>query len=239
MAFKINNLMASNFFGSNSNSLTSLFDALNKSSKSTTGSDLLQYNTVNTSTYRKALRAYYQQEKNAATSSVEASNEKMTSLKAASTSLRESVADLNSADLYKKNENGEYKLDDIKTAVKSFVEDYNKMVDEAGKAESMEALRNGVWMVNTTDKNQNLLSNVGITVGSDNKLSFSEAKLNEGNVSSFKSAFLGQSSFGGRIGSKALTFENIAKRAIGNNTYNNSGKISDGTSSASKLNKDV
>ena len=210
MAIKVGTMLANNLFSNNGNTVNSLFDALNKNENTSSSVNLLQMNNVNNGAYRKALRAYYQQEKSAANSNVEDSNEKMTAVKAAATSLKESAADVSKASLYEKDENGQYNLDEIRKAVNTFVNDYNKMVDEAGKSESMEALRNGVWMVNNTKSNQNLLSKVGITVGKDNKLSFNEAKLNQATASSFKSAFSGHSSFGGRVESKALTFENIA-----------------------------
>jgi hypothetical protein len=239
MAIKVGTMLANNLFSNNGNTVNSLFDALNKNKNTSSSVNMLQMNNVNNGAYRKALRAYYQQEKSAANSNIEDSNEKMTAVKAAATSLKESAADVSKASLYEKDENGQYNLDEIRKAVNTFVNDYNKMVDEAGKSESMEALRNGVWMVNNTKSNQNLLSKVGITVGKDNKLSFNEAKLNQTTASSFKSAFSGHSSFGGRVESKALTFENIAKRSLSNHTYNRSGRLAERATRATKLDKDV
>ncbi|MBO4724950.1 MAG: hypothetical protein J5622_00415, partial [Firmicutes bacterium] len=138
---------------------------------------------------------------------------------------------------FKADKDGEYDLDGIKKAATDFVEKYNKMVDEAGKSNSNETLRNGVWMVNNTKKNEALLSKAGITIGKDNKLSFDSSRVTKGNVSHLKSVFSGRSSFAGRVSSKASNFESIAKRGLSNHTYNRTGNYQIAKDVATRLNR--
>ena len=58
--------------------------------------------------------------------------------------------------------------------MKSFVEDYNDVVEQAGNSNSKDVLRNAVWMTGITESNENMLSNIGITVGKGNKLELDE-----------------------------------------------------------------
>ena len=229
--------MNSGLLNSN-NSMTSLFDAMSRNkSNSTSGSDLTQYNVVNTSAYRKALTAYYKKESSAATTTTTDNSSEMTSLMNAATNLKDSANAVGKADLFKADKDGEYDLDGIKKAATDFVEKYNKMVDEAGKSNSNETLRNGVWMVNNTKKNEALLSKAGITIGKDNKLSFDSSRVTKGNVSHLKSVFSGRSSFAGRVSSKASNFESIAKRGLSNHTYNRTGNYQIAKDVATRLNR--
>ncbi len=238
MGLKISNFMAGGLGGSNS--LTSLFDAMNKkTSNGSNISNMLQYNVVNKGAYRKALRAYYQKQSSGTGASADATAKEMTSLKAAAADLKSGANALGSASLFEKNDKGEYKISDIKSAVNDFVTYYNKMVDVAGDADSVETLRNGVWMVDNTSANKNLLAKVGITIGKDNKLSFNEASLTNASASTFKNVFSGHSSFGGRVASKASNFESIANRELGNNTYTRTGKYTEAKSASTKLDKDI
>lgn len=42
--------------------------------------------------------------------------------------------------------------------MKSFVEDYNDVVEQAGNSNSKDVLRNAVWMTGITESNENMLS---------------------------------------------------------------------------------
>jgi hypothetical protein len=237
MAIKISSLMNSGLLNSN-NSITSLFDAMSRNkSNGTSGPDLTQYNVVNTSAYRKALTAYYKKESGDAGANVKDNSSEMSTLKNVATNLKDSANAISNASLYKQDKDGEYDLDGIKKAAEDFVDKYNKMVDEAAKSNSNETLRNGVWMVNNTQKNESLLSKAGITIGKDNKLSFDSSRVTKGNVSHLKSVFSGRSSFGGRVASKASNFESIAKRGLSNHTYNRTGNYQIAKDVATRLNR--
>lgn len=71
----------------------------------------------------------------------------------------------------------DYDWDAITKAVKTFVDDYNSVVEQAGNSETKNVLRNAAWMTGITEKAGNLLSKVGITIGKGNKLEFDEEGL--------------------------------------------------------------
>jgi flagellar capping protein FliD len=68
----------------------------------------------------------------------------------------------------------EYDTDKIYKAVSDFVDSYNKMLKEGGDSNTNSILRSTKSMVNLTKANSNMLSKVGITIGTDNKLSIDE-----------------------------------------------------------------
>ena len=61
--------------------------------------------------------------------------------------------------------------------IQSFVDDYNDMVGALGESDNQSVLQKGVVMVNTTKVYSSALKRAGITVGSDNKLTFDKDKL--------------------------------------------------------------
>ena len=64
--------------------------------------------------------------------------------------------------------------DKLVSNVKSFVEDYNTVVDSLQKSESVDALKKGVYMTNTAKAYSSALGRIGLRVGSDNKLTLNE-----------------------------------------------------------------
>lgn len=234
MSFNINSLL-----GNNGTGITSLFDTLNKkSSKQSASVGMLDYNMVNSPAYRKALKSYYKQQESV---TVTENKTALKDMKSSAADLKASANALNNAKLFEKNDKEEYDLEGIKKAVNDFVKDYNKVVDQAGSSKTTEVLRNGVWMTNAAKKNEALLAKAGITIGKDNKLSFSESSVKASNISNLKTLFVGQSSFGNRMAQKASTFENVAKRALNNSMYNRSGQLSEELTDviSAKLDKDI
>ena len=113
-------------------------------------------------------------------------------MRSSADSLKKSADALGNASLYEKKkfkkkdeETGEetevedYDWDAVTKAVKSFVDDYNSVVEQAGNSETKNVLRNAAWMTSITEKAGNLLSKVRITVGKGNKLEFDENALKE------------------------------------------------------------
>ena len=173
-------------------------------------------------------------------------------MRSSADTLKKSADALSDASLYEKKkftrkdeETGEeietwdYDWDAITKAVKTFVDDYNSVVEQAGDSETKNVLRNAAWMTGITEKSGNLLSKVGITVGKDNKLEFDEevlkkkTKLGESsieldNISTLKFLFKGYGSFGSQISQKASAISNAAARTKGvDKTYNKNGAYSD------------
>lgn len=119
-------------------------------------------------------------------------------MKTSADSLKKSADALNASSLWEKKkikkkdeetgeETGEetevedYDWEAITKAVKSFIEDYNDVVKEAGESNTKDVLRNAAWMTGMTDKSSNMLAKIGITIGKGNKLELDEDALEESN----------------------------------------------------------
>ncbi|MDE7278750.1 MAG: hypothetical protein K2N26_03375 [Oscillospiraceae bacterium] len=89
------------------------------------------------------------------------------------------------------------------SAVKNFVDSYNKTLDSLQNTENTKALEKGVQMVNSTKAYARTLNRVGISVGSDNRLSISDEKLQAAPSTTLKSLFSGNYSLANRIADKA------------------------------------
>ncbi len=214
------------------------------SSSSGSGMSILDYNTVNSVSYQKAIKAYYQQEKasSSADSETVASNKaEFASMRDAAADMKESAEALMNADLYKENEKGEIDRDGIVSAMKDFVKDYNAVVDKAGDSSDKATLRSGVWMTEMTGKNSGLLSEIGLTVGKDNKLSLSETTLRNARTSTLTSLLTGRDSFAGRISQRGSNFVAASERGLANGTYTKNGSYNKAAaaSDATKLNEEV
>ena len=83
----------------------------------------------------------------------------------------------------------------------------------------MSVLRNGAWMTKTTSVNSKLLSEAGITVGTDNKLSFDQDKLDKADISAVQTLFKGYGSFASQL----LNRSNAIATATGPAAYNRKG----------------
>lgn len=215
------------------------FSALLGGTASSPGNFLSDYASIKNGSYRKLMKAYYakQDAENAASS--KDTTQKLTLMRSSADSLKKSADALNNDALWEKKkikkkdeETGEeievedYDWDAITKAVKSFIEDYNSVVEEAGNSDTKNVLRNAVWMTNITDKAENLLSQVGITIGKGNKLELDEDALKKANITTLKSLFTGYGSFANKISQKAGSISNAAARTKGA-TYTSRGSYSD------------
>lgn len=153
------------------------------------------------------LKAYYAKQDAEKASSGGDTVQKSTLMKSGADALKKSADALNNDELWEKKkikkkdektgeevEVEDYDWDAITKAVKSFVEDYNDVVEQAGDSNSKDVLRNAVWMTGITESNENMLSKIGITVGKGNKLELDEEALKKADISSFKTLFTGHNS---------------------------------------------
>ena len=85
-------------------------------------------------------------------------------------------------------------------------------------------------MVAYTKANKNLLSKVGITVGSDNKLTVDEDKFKSADMTTVKSLFTGRGSFGKMTSTSATSSYSSAVSQLAklssSSTYSNMGSYS-------------
>lgn len=107
--------------------------------------------------------------------------------------------------------------------IAEFIENYNSTIDGLKNSESVTALRKGASMVSTTAAYSRSLSNVGITIGEDNKLSFDSEKFAGASQSSLNSLFKGSYSYASKIGDRASEIDRNAQIQA-NTIYNNLGQ---------------
>ena len=200
--------------------------------------NLSDYAAIKNGSYGKLLKAYYAKQDAEKASSGGDTVQKSTLMKSGADALKKSADALNNDELWEKKkikkkdektgeeiEVEDYDWEAITKAVKSFVEDYNDVVEQAGNSNSKDVLRNAVWMTGITESNENMLSKIGITVGKGNKLELDEEALKKADISSFKTLFTGHNSFADKVSMKANSISNAAARTSGtyksNGTYNN------------------
>ena len=217
---------------------SALFGGTSDSSSVGNTNMLSDYAAIKNGSYGKLMKAYYAK--------------KLTLMKTSADSLKKSADALNDASLWEKKkikkkdektgeetEVEDYDWDAITKKVKSFIDDYNDVVKEAGESNTKDVLRNASWMTGMTDKTSHLLSKIGITIGKGNKLELDEDELKKADISSLKTVFTGYNSFAGKTAQKATGISNAANRA--NATYTNNGTYSkkDSSLTSSKIDKEV
>lgn len=114
------------------------------------------------------------------------------------------------------------------SAVKNFVDSYNSTLDSLKNSENAKALEKGVQMVNSTKAYSRTLKRIGISVGSDNRMSIDEDKLKASSPLTMKSLFSGSYSLANRIADKASYIHRAATLNSANlPTYNSKGTKTD------------
>lgn len=185
------------------------------------------YSMIKSGVYKKLLTAYYDQTDTKETDSSDNSTKdvadstekaKLLNTKSDAATLKEAADALSASSLYRstgKDEagNAEYDREKITTAVKDYVSAYNEYLDSSSNVESTTVLNKTLSMVKKTARNENLLKEVGITVGADNKLVLDEEKLSKASVSTLSSLFSGNSSYGDEISEMASESYRLANSA--------------------------
>ena len=236
----------------NSSSISSLFSSLNNSSSNNymSGINYADYNSIRNGSYRKLVKAYYAKESGTSssnsTSKTDSTTDKTTSsqkvnaatVRDSASNLVNDVKELSSDKLWKKttttDKDGvtstDYDNDAIYKAVSSFAKDYNSLVSASGNSSDNSVLRTSSTMVAYTKANKNLLSKVGITVGSDNKLTVDEDKFKSADMTTVKSLFTGRGSFGKMTSTSATSSYSSAVSQLAklssSSTYSNMGSYS-------------
>lgn len=234
---------------SGSTDYSSLFSSLSTSSSDSSANLLTDWASIKNGSYGKLTKAYYSKTNNSSvdTDEVKATVKANSQLKSDASDMKSALSGLSVASLYEKkttkdedgNTSSDYDRDKIYKSLKSFVDSYNKVIDAADDSDNKGVLRNAVAMTKATVANKNLLSDIGITIGEDNKLAINETAVKEANINDIKSLFQGGGSYGSQV--EASSTEMINKINAENNklssytangTYDTSatiGSIYDGT----------
>ena len=213
---------------------------------------LSDYASIKNGSYGKLLKAYYTNQDAEKISSSKDSVQKSTLMRTGADALKKSADALNNDELWEKKkikkkdektgeetEVEDYDWEAITKVVKSFVEDYNDVIEQAGESNSKEVLRNAVWMTGITESSENVLSKIGITVGKENKMELDEDALKKASIGTLKIIFTGHNSFANKVSMKANSISNAAAWSSG--TYKSNGKYNNALSelASGKVDKEV
>ncbi len=146
--------------------------------------------------------------------------EQTVSVKSAAASAANSSSDLvsyaNSLEF-----DGEVDTEAAAKKIQSFVDGYNKMIGAVGESDNQSVLQKGVIMVNTAKVYSSALKRSGITLGSDNKLTFDKEKLNGIKAYELKSTF-GTGGFASKAYQKAEQIKRLQGSSGGLFSYSGS-----------------
>ncbi len=221
------------------NDLSSLFST-NTSNNSADSTGIFglsaQYSQIKSGSYSKLMKAYYKKLDSESKAENSDSDKTLSQVKAGASSLSKAVKELDDTALFAEgdyeitNSSGEktaskYNYDAIYEKMNAFVDAYNSAIKAGAASDTKSINTKTLNTVFATTTNSNLLNSVGISVDKDGYLSIDKDKLYSANVSSLKSLFTGQGSYGDTIGSKAKLTESIATQKLGGNrnTYQSSG----------------
>jgi hypothetical protein len=205
------------------------------------------YASIKNGSYKKLLKAYYEKTDASTTdtsSSTSADSTKtIASVQSAATDLVNSADNLSAKgtkSLFKQKEitttdtlgnkttTTGYDRDDIYSYTSGFVSNYNTMLSEGGEAESTSVLKPTLSMTRLSTSNASLLKEVGITIGSDNKLSIDEETFKNADMNKIKTLFNGFNSYAANVGAKASKIKSAAiMESLKSNTYTGTANYSD------------
>lgn len=204
-----------------------------------------EYMRVRSSSYRKVLKTYYNLQNNSDSSNSSSAVDKLannaagnySNVKTSANNLYSSAKELyttGTESLFNKtdtevvnSETGEkttvsdYDKDSIISAVKGFVSDYNSVVSAVNKANNFSITAKENSMLSQTNTYADKLSEIGITIGTDSKLSVDEEKLSTADFDSVKELFNGVSSFAYKTAQNAFYVSQaaVSAAAFTGNTY--------------------
>lgn len=232
-----------------SSSVSTLFSSLG-SSKSTGsglfGINLSEYASIRSGSYGKLMRSYFSMDSTKGTSKSDDSTKNTIEDLATTTSTsKDSTKTLAAIEsdakeltdsakalytrsnnkVFTKDSGGSYDTDKIYKAVKRFADDYNSMLDTAGKSSTNCISRSVSSMKNETSYNEKPLKEIGITVDEKTgKLSVDETTFKSADTEKIKNLFNGTGSYAYSVATKAAMTESYAKsEAAKSNTYTKNG----------------
>ena len=232
-----------------SSSVSTLFSSLG-SSKSTGsglfGINLSEYASIRSGSYGKLMRSYFSMDSTKGTSKSDDSTKNTIEDLATTTSTsKDSTKTLAAIEsdakeltdsakalytrsnnkVFTKDSGGSYDTDKIYKAVKRFADDYNSMLDTAGKSSTNRISRSVSSMKNETSYNDKPLKEIGITVDEKTgRLSVDETTFKSADTEKIKNLFNGTGSYAYSVATKAAMTESYAKsEAAKSNTYTKNG----------------
>lgn len=227
-----NYILGNNYASNTMNSIFNSLGGSNKSygsfGISSMAGMLSDYNSIKNGTYFKLAKQYYGTNSSARVKAKEAAEEetktkkkdttketsettKTETMKAAQTAV-ESLDKLAKSDLYAKvekkdaegNKVEDYNRDAILKSVKTFVDDYNKLMKTAGESKTWSTRHAASQLAEQTKGYKYTLDAVGISIDKDNLLVIDEEKFGEADMEKVKDLFKSSLSFGRSTQTKML-----------------------------------
>ena len=232
-----------------SSSVSTLFSSLG-SSKSTGsglfGINLSEYASIRSGSYGKLMRSYFSMESTKGTSkSDDSTKNTIEDLATTTSTAKDSTKTLAAIEsdakeltdsakalytrsnnkVFTKDSGGSYDTDKIYKAVKRFADDYNSLMDTAGKSSTNRIFRSAGSIKNETSYNEKALKEIGITVDEKTgRLSVDETTFKSADTEKIKNLFNGTGSYAYSVATKAAMTESYAKsEAAKSNTYTKNG----------------
>ena len=174
-------------------------------------SALGDYSLIQSGAYKKLLNAYYGRNNNSTKTVNEEDKAEMIKLNTANSdasALNSSVSKLMGINISEDNR------ESLKESLKSVVENYNSVIDSASEVDTTSVLRQALWMTQGTSANSATLTDIGLSVGENNKLTFDEEKFDRADLAVVKSLSSGTSSFMGRLSSRSSQIASAALNAL-------------------------
>lgn len=209
--------------------------------------DFSEYAAVKNGSYRKLVKAHYKNQNDAISTKKDktdktdksdvvkkysAVNDRdktgLTKMKKEADSLKSAASALNDTDLFKET-NGSVDMDKITSAVKSFAKAYNSAIDQTGEVSSDSVSTQASFMKNLSKTMSNALSKVGVTVGTDGKMTVDEDTLKKADVKDMKNLFTGKHSYAAQVADHASAISSAALRSA--STYSSAGTLNNNLSS--------
>lgn len=232
-----------------SSSVSTLFSSLGSSKSTGSGLfeiNLSEYASIRSGSYGKLMRSYFSMDSAKSTSKSDDSTKNTiedlatttstskdsTKMLAAIESDAKELTDTAKAlytrsnnKVFTKDSGGSYDTDKIYKAVKRFADDYNSMLDTAGKSSTNRISHSVSSMKNETSYNEKALKEIGITVDEKTgKLSVDETTFKSADTEKIKNLFNGTGSYAYSVATKAAMTESYAKsEAAKSNTYTKNG----------------
>jgi len=212
-----------------SSDYNNLFSSLSSSSaSSSSGSDLTSllgdYASIKNGSYSKLMKAYYAKDSKSTSSSAKENSKDISALKNVQTATDSLKS---AADAITSKETIDY------DSVKALVDSYNEVISTANNVTDKSTVNRATRMVSEVLANINMLSDIGISIDKDSKLSIDKDAFEAADNSKKNTLFKGVGSFAYSMSSKAALISqsaaNAAKKLSGGN-YTSNGSID--TSSA-------
>lgn len=216
--------------------ISSLFGGLGSGNSLLGSFNFSDYNSIRSGAYKKLIKSYYSEQRETSSSGNDKIQKRpqsntlakdttgITKMKKESDDLKTSVADLGKDELWDKTSD-EYDVGKIVSAVKNFASEYNDVLDQSSKVSTREVAQQTAFMTSLTNTMSKYLSKVGVTIGSDGKMSVDEETLKKADMNSVKSLFSGNFSYASQVAAKAAAITSAANRSTslysGNGTYSN------------------